>query len=99
MLTIKILGPKNPHTDRLELFVRTAIKLVNPHCHCYVIRVSEDSEIQAYVDHVPALVINDVVVSEGALPAPQMIVTHLSNAIQEMLMAAIPAEAFAAAAR
>lgn len=99
MLTIKVLGPKNPHTDKLELFARTAIKLVNPHCDCAVIRVTDEAEIQAFVDQTPALVIDGVVVSEGALPAPQTIVTYLSTAIQEKLMAAIPMEALPAAAR
>ncbi len=100
MLTITVLGPKSPHTDKLESFARTAIRLVNPHSRdTELLRVTDEAETNAHVTRVPSLMINGKVVSEGAIPAPQLIVTWLSDAIQTALEDALPAEALPAAAR
>lgn len=100
MLTITVLGPKSPHTDKLESFARTAVRLVHPHDRdTELLRITDEEEIKAHVSRVPALMINGDVVSEGAIPAPQLIVTWLSDAIQTALEEAIPAEALPAAAR
>ncbi len=85
MLSIQVLGPKTPYTDKLEQYTNTAIRMLNPHCGCTIMRVEDDAEIKRYVDKVPALVINGQVVSEGAIPAPQLIVTWASDALQTML--------------
>ncbi len=87
MLTIKVLGPNSPYTDKLDQYTRAALRMLNPHNGYDLIRVTDDSEIKTYVDKVPALVINDTVVSEGAIPAPQLIVTWASDAMQTMLSA------------
>lgn len=105
MLTIKVLGPNSPYTDKLEQYARAALRMLNPHCGYELLRVSEADAIAAYVSKSPALVINDVVVSEGAIPAPQLIVSWASEAMQTALeqSASLPrfaaAEALAQAAR
>ncbi len=100
MLTITVLGPKSPHTDKLESFARTAIRLVNPHTRdTEILRVTDETEINAHVNRVPSLMINGKVVAEGAIPAPQLIVTWLSDAIQSALEESLPAETLSAAAR
>ena len=82
MLTIKVLGPNSPYTDKLEQYTRAALRMLNPHCGYEMIRVNDANAIAAYVSKSPALVINEMVVSEGAIPAPQLIVTWASEAMQ-----------------
>lgn len=86
MLTIQVLGPKTPYTDKLEQYTNAAVRMLNPHCDCTITRVEDEATIQSYVDRVPALVINGQVVSEGAIPAPQLIVTWASDALQTVLV-------------
>ena len=100
MLTIKVLGPNTPYTDKLDTYTRAALRMLNPHDGYELERVTDDATIKQYVDKLPALVINDVVVSEGAVPAPQLIVTWASDAMQTALeQAAVSVEALAPAAR
>ena len=100
MLTIKVLGPNSPYTDKLETYARAAMTMLNPHNGYNIVRVSDDAEINSYVEKVPALVIDDQVVAEGAVPAPQLIVTWASNAMQNAYEQAQPyMEALAAAAK
>ena len=104
MLTIKVLGPNSPHTDKLESFARAAVRMLNPHNGYEIIRVTDENAINTYVDMVPSLVINENVVAEGALPAPQLIVTWASDAMQTALETAQTTsyayqDALAAAAR
>ena len=86
MLTIKVLGPNSPYTDKLDQYTRAALRMLNPHCACELIRINDDEAIREYTDKVPALVINDTVVAEGAIPAPQLIVTWVSDVLQDVLV-------------
>lgn len=100
MLTIKVLGPASPYTDKLETYTRAALRMLNPHEGYEIIRVDDTEAIQQYVSKLPALVINETVVSEGAVPAPQLIVTWASDAMQTALEEVVAsADALAPAAR
>lgn len=101
MLTIKVLGPKSPYTDKLEQYTRAALTMLNPHCAYEIVRIADEADIHSYVKKVPALVVNEQVVSEGAIPAPQLIVSWVSDAMQRTLVenAFVHREALAPAAR
>ncbi len=100
MLTIKILGPDSPYTDKLESYARAALKMLNPHAGYEIVRINDEAAIGQYAEKVPALVINEALVAEGTVPAPQLIVTWASDALQTALVqGAYQAEALAPAAR
>lgn len=101
MLIIKVLGPKSPYTDKLDQYTRAALTILNPHCAYEIVRVTDEADIRSYVKKVPALVVNEQVVSEGAIPAPQLIVSWVSDAMQRTLIESAFAhkEALAPAAR
>lgn len=97
MLTIKVLGPNSPYTDKLEQYTRAALRMLNPHCGYQLVRVSDPETIGSYVSKCPSLVIDEVVVSEGAIPAPALIVSWASEALQTALERAGRVPAFAEA--
>ena len=81
MLTIKILGSGCANCKRLEQITR---KLVSEMAlAAEIIKVTDYPEIMAYdILSTPGLVINEIVVSSGRIPAPAEISTWLANALE-----------------
>ena len=97
MLSITILGSNCLYSDKVERHTRTAMRWLAPQNGFQVTRIRDEDAITNYVHQTPALMINDEIVSEGAIPAAQDIVRWASQAMQTALKqtTAIPVESMA----
>lgn len=81
MLNIKVLGSGCPNCQKLEANAKTALEQFQPEGGYEIEKVTDVMDISAYVLRTPGLVINEQVVSQGRIPAPDEIMTMLADAL------------------
>jgi hypothetical protein len=75
MLTVKILGSGCPNCRYLEAETRIALDMMEPTIAYQVIKIADSMEIMKYgVLSVPALIMNDKLLSVGRIPKREQIV-------------------------
>jgi len=79
MLTVKVLGPTNPHSHKVERHARAALGWIGLEDEFELVKVTEPDQITAYVERTPSLVINDEVVCEGRIPAINEVMSWMAN--------------------
>ena len=81
MLTVKVLGTGCPNCQKLEANAKQALTMLQPEGGYELLKVTDVMDISAYVLRTPGLEINEQVVSQGRIPAPDEIMTWLADAL------------------
>ncbi|MBN1962998.1 MAG: thioredoxin family protein [Anaerolineae bacterium] len=82
MLSIKVLGPGCPNCAKVEAHTREALAMLQPAGGYDLVKVTDPVTISEYILKTPGLVINEVVVCEGRVPAKHEIMTWATNALE-----------------
>jgi hypothetical protein len=85
MLSIKVLGPNHPHTQKLEQHTRSAMRWIRPYDGYQLDTIHEDNMLDQ-VQATPALLISNRVVCEGRIPSINEIMGFLADGLQESLL-------------